>query len=208
MQNGKKLLIIGAGGHGKVIADIAKSLGRYAEIAFLDDDKEVSSVLGYPCIGSIEHLQTVTSNETEVFIAIGNASIREKMTVFVRKQGFGIATLIHPNAVIGSEVHIGSGTAVMAGAVVNAGAKIGESVIINTTSSVDHDCVVGDYTHIAVGAHVAGTVTIGEKCWIGAGAVISNNINLVANVTIGAGGVVIRDIEENGTYVGVPVRKL
>lgn len=207
MQNGKKLLIIGAGGHGKVIADIAKSLGKYVEIAFLDEDKEIKSVLEYPCVGTIEYLQ-IEAKETDVFVAIGNASIREKVSLLVREQGFEMATLIHPNAVIGSEVCVGSGTAVMAGAVVNAGARIGEGAIINTSSSVDHDCEVGDYTHIAVGAHVAGTVKIGEKSWIGAGAVISNNIKIAANVTIGAGGVVIRDIEENGTYVGVPVRKL
>lgn len=207
MQNGKKLLIIGAGGHGKVVADIAKSLGKYAEIAFLDDDKEIKSVLRYSCVGTVEYLQT-EPKETEVFIAIGNASIRERVILFVKEQGFEIATLIHPNAVIGSDVRIGSGTAVMAGVVVNAGVRIGEGVIVNTSSSVDHDCVVGDFSHIAVGAHVAGTVTIGEKCWIGAGAVVSNNISLAANVTIGAGGVVISDIDEKGTYVGVPVRKL
>lgn len=207
LQKVKKLLIIGAGGHGKVVADIAKRMGVYSKIAFRDDDKEIKSVLGYPCEGTISELE-IEKKETEVFVAIGNAVVREKVTSFVRENGFKIPTLVHPNAVIGDGVQIGCGTVVMAGVVINADARIGRGVIVNTSSSIDHDCVLGDFTHIAVGAHVAGSVKIGKGCWIGAGAVLSNDLSLASGVTIGVGAVVIRDITEVGTYVGVPVRKL
>ena len=96
----------------------------------------------------------------------------------------------------------------MAGAVINSGAKIGECVIINTCSSVDHDCVVDDFAHVAVGAHLCGTVNVGESTWICAGATVSNNVNICGNCTIGAGAVVVKDIEEEGTYIGVPARKI
>lgn len=207
MQDRKKLLIIGAGGHGKVVANIAKCLGIYSEIVFLDDNEERQSVQGYPCKGTISDLET-EGKESEVFVAIGNAAIREKIFSFVNEKGFKIPTLLHPDAVIGEGVQIGCGTVVMAGVVINADARIGKGAIVNTSSSIDHDCVVEDFTHIAVGAHIAGNVKIGKGCWIGAGAVLNNNLSLTSGVTIGAGAVVIRDIIEAGTYVGVPARKL
>jgi acetyltransferase-like isoleucine patch superfamily enzyme len=94
----------------------------------------------------------------------------------------------------------------MAGVVINSGSVIGEGCIVNTCGSVDHDCKVDDYVHVSVDAHFCGTVTVGESTWIGAGATISNNITICGSCTIGAGAVVVKDIEEEGTYVGVPAR--
>lgn len=193
-----RLIIIGASGHGKVVADIAK-LNEYKDIAFLDDDENVKECAGYPVIGK--------SNEApdgDIFVAIGNADVRKRLTKLYnnRKQ----IVLIHPNAVIASDVKIGEGSVVMAGAVINPGVKIGKGCIVNTSSSIDHDCIVDDYVHIAVGAHLCGTVHIGEKTWIGAGATVSNNIDICDECMIGAGAVVINDIYKCGTYVGVPAR--
>ena len=200
----KTILIIGASGHGKVVADIAKKNG-YEKIYFLDDNLSLSECGGYPVLGnSSKYLDF----DCDIFVAIGNAGIRKHIQENVEKEGKSIATLIHPNAVIGENVRIGEGTVVMAGAVINPCAAIGKGCIINTCASVDHDCILEDYVHISVGAHLAGTVHVGASTWIGVGAVVSNNINVTAGCMIGAGAVVVREIENKGTYVGVPAKCL
>ena len=197
----RKLAIIGASGHGKVVADIARKNG-YKEIVFLDDDESIHECGGYPVIGKSSEAGTI---DADIIVGIGNAGIRKRIQESVPEEK--LVTLIHPDAVIAEDVVIGAGTVIMAGAVVNSGVQIGNGCIINTCSSVDHDCILGDYVHIAVGAHVAGTVCIKDSTWIGAGAVVSNNVNICGDCMIGAGAVVIRDILEYGTYVGVPVTK-
>ncbi len=193
-----KLTIIGASGHGRVVADIAKLRG-YDEIEFLDDNEGLTQCGNYPVIGKTDKALEI---QNDVFIGIGNALIRKRFQKEL--SAISLVTLIHPNAVIADDVTIGIGTVIMAGAVINSGAKIGNGVIINTCSSVDHDCIVSDYVHVAVGAHLCGTVTVGKLSWIGTGATISNNITICNNCTIGAGAVVIKDIKEEGTYIGVP----
>ena len=193
-----RLVIIGASGHGRVIADIAR-LNGYEDIVFLDDNKEVKECGGYPVIGD-----SSTAPDGEIVVAIGNARIRKML--MERYSDRVMPVLIHPHAVIARDVNIGSGTVVMAGAVINPDTVIGAGCIINTCSSVDHDCNVGDFVHVAVGAHLCGTVNVEESTWIGAGATISNNINICGNCMIGAGAVVVKDITEEGTYVGVPAR--
>ncbi len=195
-----KLIIIGASGHGRVVADIAV-LNGYKDIVFLDNDPEIKTCAGYPVLGP----DTMTSElDGDVFIAVGNAKIRQKLMERDAERTFPV--LVHPNAVVAKGVEIGEGSVVMAGAVINPGAKIGKGCIINTSSSVDHDSVVSDYCHVSVGAHISGTVVVGTGTWIGAGATVSNNINICGGCLIGAGAVVIKDINEPGTYVGVPVK--
>ena len=193
-----RLIIIGASGHGKVVADIAR-LNGYENIVFLDDNKEVKECGGYPVIGD-----SSAAPDGEIFVAVGNATIRKML--MERYSDRVMPVLIHPNAVIAKDVKIGAGTVVMAGAVINPDTVIGAGCIINTCSSVDHVCNVGDFVHVAVGAHLCGTVNVGESTWIGAGATVSNNVNICGNCMIGAGAVVVKDIMEEGTYVGVPAR--
>lgn len=201
-----RLFIVGCSGHGKVVADIALKQNKYKEILFLDDNPKSDSCMGIPVAGSSTYEDIAP--EDEVIVAIGNPGIRQRLQKQYAESGLQLATLIHPQAVIGTNVRIGEGTAIMAGAVINPDAAIGKGVIINTGATVDHDDVIGNYAHISVGAHIAGTVTVGQFTWIGAGAVVSNNLRICDNVMIGAGAVVIRDIEEPGTYVGVPARKI
>ena len=198
----KRLVIIGASGHGKVVADIAKKTG-YEQIVFLDDRDSLSACGGYTVAGKCCCFKDY---DCDIVVAIGNPLIREKFLTELENNGKRIPILVHPGAVIGENVEIGAGTVVAAGAVVNPGTVIGKGCIINTCASVDHDCMVADYVHVSVGAHVAGTVNIGERTWIGAGATVSNNICICANTMIGAGAVVVKDIREAGTYVGVPAR--
>ena len=195
-----RLIIIGASGHGKVVADIAKRNG-YDSIVFLDDDENVKECAGFPVVG-----KTDEAPGGEVFVAVGSASARKRLM-----QAYGdrkIPVLIHPNATVADGVTFGEGTVVMAGAVINPGAAIGRGVIVNTSSSVDHDCVLGDYVHVAVGAHLCGTVRVGDNTWIGAGAVVSNNINVAHDCVLGAGAVVVRDIPAYCTAVGSPARPI
>ena len=194
----KKLIIIGAGGHGKVIADIAIKNG-YETIVFLDDNEVITECAGFPVVGKTD---VAGRMEGDKIIAIGNAKVRERL-----QRKFKTVTLIHPDAVISRRVEIGEGTVVMAGVVINSDTIIGKGCIINTGASVDHDCEIGDYVHISVGAHVAGTCTIGDRTWIGAGATVINNVSICSDCMIGAGAVVIKDIEESGTYVGIPARR-
>lgn len=196
----KRLIIIGASGHGKVVADIAKKRG-YADIVFLDNNEMLSSCAGYPVIGP----DTMTAElDGDVFVAIGSSDVRKKL--MERNSGRNFPVLIHSNAVIADDVIIGEGSVVMAGTVINSGARVGKGCIINTSSSVDHDCEMGNYVHVAVGAHLCGTVRIGDCTWIGAGATIRNNVNICGGCTIGAGAAVVNNIDESGTYVGVPAR--
>lgn len=202
-QNHKKLIIIGASGHGRVVADIAKKNG-YEDIAFLDDNMDLKKSGSYAVIGTCQDIKKY--HNADFFVAIGNAEIRE----MIQKQAENYVhfiTLIHPNAVIADNVVVGIGTVVMAGAVVNPGTTIGKGCIINTCSSVDHDCRIGDFVHISVGAHIAGTVEIGDRTWIGIGASVSNNVNICGDCMIGAGAVVIKDILHPGTYIGLPAEE-
>ena len=197
----RKLVIIGASGHGKVVADIAVRNG-YSEIVFLDDNENMHECGKYPVIGKTSEVSKINA---DVIIGIGNAAIRKRIQESVPQDR--MVTLVHPNAVIADGVVLGIGSVVMAGVVINPGVKIGKGCIINTCSSVDHDCEVGEYVHIAVGAHIAGTVEIGTRTWIGAGAIIINNVNICNDCMIGAGTVVIKDIKKSGTYIGVPAKE-
>ena len=198
----RRLVIIGASGHGKVIADIAKKLG-YSEIVFLDDDESVHECSGYPVLGRSSEVGTI---EADVIVGIGNAGVRERIQKSISNEK--LTTLIHPDAVIAEDVVVGKGTVIMAGAVVNPGARIGKGCIVNTCSSVDHDCNVGNYVHIAVGSHLCGTVTVGNSTWVGAGAIVSNNVGICSDCMIGAGAVIVKNIDLAGTYIGNPARKI
>lgn len=199
----KNLIIIGAGGHGKVIADIAVNVG-YQKILFLDNNEAIYECMGYPVVGKIEDIQKYRGYEA--IIAIGNAEIREKIYNKLLMEGMNIATLIHPTAVVSKDVSIGIGTVIMAGVIVNPGTSIGRGCIINTAATIDHDNILEDFVHVSVGAHLAGTVLVGRKTWVGAGTIVNNNISICSECMIGSGAVVVKDIVEAGIYVGMPAR--
>jgi sugar O-acyltransferase (sialic acid O-acetyltransferase NeuD family) len=202
-----KLLIIGASGHGKVVADIALKMDKWKSIAFLDDDKSIKSSMGLKVIGTSDYV-FAHKDEYEIFVGIGNNVTRQKIHEMLGTLGASIPVLIHPNAVIGSQVDIGIGTVVMAGVIVNCCTKIGKGCIINTGSTIDHDNDIEDFVHISPGAHLAGTVKVGQGSWLGIGSAVSNNINITNECKVGAGSVVVKDISKPGIYVGTPARKL
>lgn len=201
----KRLLILGGGGHGRVVADIAR-LNGYENIGFLDDSADCGA-LPFPRLGKCGDAVRYVA-DSDFIVAIGNAAVRRKFQELIVSAGGNPVTLIHPRAVAASSAVIGRGSVVMAGAVVNPDARIGEGVIVNTAGTVDHDCEVGDFVHVSVGAHLCGTVKVGPGTWIGAGATVINNISICGNCVIGAGAVVVKNIERAGTYVGVPAKLL
>lgn len=195
----KRLVIIGASGHGKVIADIGKKNG-YQDIVFLDDNSQIRECAGFPVIGNVMDANQIDGDK---IVAIGDALVREKIQSDIKN----VISLVHPSAVVSRRVEIGVGTVVMAGAIINSDAIIGDGCIINTGASVDHDCIIDDYVHVSVGVHIAGTVKIGRGTWIGAGATVINNVNIAENCMIGAGAVVVNSIKYSGTYMGVPAKR-
>lgn len=202
-----RLLIIGASGHGKVVADIAIKMNKWKSIAFLDDDESIKASMGLEVIGkSVDAF--VYINDSDIFVAVGNNATREKIQEKLEAEGASIPVLVHPNAVIGIEVELGIGTVVMAGVVINSSTRVGKGCIINTGSTLDHDNVIEDYVHISPGVNLAGTVKVGKGSWIGIGSEISNNVNITSGCKVGAGAVVIKDLTEPGTYVGVPARRV
>ncbi len=194
-----RLIIIGAGGHGKVIADIALKNG-YTDISFCDD--QVSGEwFGCPVLGKIKDIDTWNDGETDFIIAIGDNATRKAVSEICKPLW---TTLVHPSAQIGAGVEIGKGTVIMAGVIINADAQIGQHCIINSGAVIEHDNVLSDYVHISPNASLGGTVSVGAETHIGIGAVVKNNIEIASQCTIGAGSVVVKDILEEGTYAGIP----
>jgi len=202
-----KLTIIGASGHGKVVADIAIKLDKWDEIVFLDDDESIKICMGFKVIGVTGDVIRY-KDESDFIVAIGNNETREKMQEGLEEKGLSIISLIHPNTTIGADVKIGIGTVIMAGVVINSSTNIGKGCIINTSSSIDHDNVIEDYVHISPGVNTGGTVKIGKKSWIGIGGTVKNNVEIGKDTVVGAGAVVVRDISKPGIYIGVPVRRI
>ncbi|MDE5985597.1 MAG: acetyltransferase [Eubacterium sp.] len=200
----KSVIIIGASGHGKVIADIIIRSGDKV-VGFLDDGVDKGTlVVGVEVLGKIEDYKNFP--DCEFVIAIGNPYVRKKIADLLSVKWY---TAIHPTAVISSlDADIGAGTAIMANAVINPGVKIGRHCIINTGAVVEHDNVLRDFVHISPKAVLAGTVSVGQSTHIGVGAVVINNVSITSNCIIGGGSAVVKDITESGTYVGVPARRI
>jgi sugar O-acyltransferase (sialic acid O-acetyltransferase NeuD family) len=204
-----KLLIIGAGGHGVVVADAADTGGHWESIAFLDDAyPHRSRIEDWDIVGSTAALEVHASPDHRVVVAIGNAQVRMALLKKVILAGYKLATVVHQRAHVSRLAAVGGGSVLMANAVVNARAKVGIGSIVNTGATVDHDCLISRGVHIAPGAHLAADVRVGEQSWIGAGASVKEQIRIGNNVTVGAGAAVVNDIPDGSVVVGVPARPI
>lgn len=202
------LLIWGASGHARVIADIVQLQGRFSIYGFLDDvspERHQMTFCGKPIFGGRDWLARLRNQGIEyVLIGIGDCDARLQLAAYAREKGYRLAQAIHPHATIAHDVEIGAGSVVMAGAVINSGTRIGENVIVNTSCSVDHDCFLADGVHISPGAHLGGSVAVGKGTWIGIGAVVKDKITVGSYSVLGAGAVLIRDLPDHVIAYGVP----
>lgn len=204
----RRLAILGAGGHGKVVADAA-SLSGWGEISFYDDALAATTLVGpWPVHGGIADLLRNRSMMDGVIVAVGDNRTRLNCQAAVEAAGIAMAIVVHPAAVISQHAQVGSGSVVLAGAVVGPFARIARCCIVNTAATVDHDCVLGDGVHIGPGAHLGGGVCVGEAGWVGLGASVRQGVAIGTLAVVGAGAAVVHDVPDGATVVGVPARPL
>ena len=200
-----RVILIGAGGHAKVVWDTMRAMGAQV-IAVLDDDEKI---WGHAFMNLKVEGPTTRISEFQAegaIIAIGDNPARRQMYERVSRQDVPLLNVIHPTAVIAPAVELGKGIVVFANVVVNIGTRIGDNVILNTACTIDHDCIIGAHAHVAPGAHLAGGIRVGAGALIGIGAAIIPNIRVGDWSIVGAGSVVVRDVPAGATVVGSPAR--
>lgn len=204
-----KLLVVGAGGHGKAVADAAERMELWRKIVFIDKKYPGLSENGqWPVIGGQDDLREYRQEFSSVAVAVGNARTRLILLDELKLHGFELPVIRHPSSVVAADVVLGEGSVVLAGVIINSGVKIGRGCIVNTGAIVDHDCILSSGVHVCPGVSMAGEVVVGALSWIGIGAVVMQQRKIGEQTTVGAGAVVIRDVPDNVTVVGVPAKVL
>lgn len=203
-----RLLVVGAGGHGAVVAEAANESGHWSEIGFLDDDESLGAVLDFPVVGTTGMMSSLANEDTELFVAIGDNRHRLELCEEVIRSGLRLATVVHPDAIVSRSATISGGTVVCAGAIVNARTHVGLACIINTGATIDHDCKLEDGVHVSPGANLAGGVHVGKCAWIGVGAAVREGTTIGRHTVVGAGSAVVCDIGGALTVGGVPAKVL
>jgi len=205
-NNSKETIVIGAGGHGKVVVSLLQELG-FSISRILDDDRSKwgSSILDVPVNGSIDVLYQL--QVSSAILGIGNNTTRLALArKFAEKVSW--ITAVHPYSFIHSSVTIGEGTVVFAGSIIQPGTVIGKHCIVNTGATVDHDCIIKDGTHIAPGCHLAGSVSVGENVFFGIGASVIPGCSIGQNTVVGAGATVVSNLPGNVVAVGIPAKPI
>jgi len=204
------LVIWGASGHARVVADIVRLLRVFKLVGFVDDVNNYppgAMFLGLPVYPGLKEPEVDRVRRTgQVILAFGDCQLRLEKWRHLRGVGFHFATAVHPSAIIAGDIRFGEGTVVAAGVVVNPGTTVGEQVILNTSCSVDHDCCIAEGAHICPGVRLAGGVTVGMASWVGIGTIVREKIVIGSGVTIGAGSLVLRDIPDGAIAYGSPAR--
>lgn len=204
----KSLAILGAGGHGKVVADAARAAG-WERIVFFDQSWTECRMNGHwPVIGDADSFYEKCSSYEGAIVAIGNCQTRHRESVRTRAAGGSLPIIIHPRSTISPFAKVDAGVVILAGAVINFGAHIGFASIVNVGSTVDHDCVIAEGVHIAPGVNICGGVSVGSRSWIGVGASIRQDLKIGMNVIVGAGAVVVNNIGDDVTVIGNPAKPI
>lgn len=205
----RPVVILGAGDHGRVVADICAELGRPVA-GFLDHGQAAGTVIaGHAVLGNDSMLDDAAFVAGHAFApGVADVRIRRRLALAIIDGGGELATLVHPSAAVSQGARVGAGTVLVGGNVVNTGAVVGDFVIVNTGATIDHDCRIGDGCHIAPGVTLTGGVVCGEDAFVGAGATAVPYVTIGARATVGAGAVVLADVADGATVVGNPARRV
>lgn len=203
----RTIIVIGAGGHARVVVDVAKSAGfEVCGIIDINYLRQKESIINSPVIGGMNTLKDYDPESIGVAIALGKSELRSEYFIKIQNSKFKIISIISPTAIISKYVKMGKGVFVNAGAIISAEAIIGNNTIINSGAIVEHEVKIGKDSHVGPGVKIGGRTTIGDNTFIGLGATIIDNIKIGNCVTIGAGSVIINDLDPNTTMVGIPGR--
>jgi sugar O-acyltransferase (sialic acid O-acetyltransferase NeuD family) len=209
-----EIVVIGGGGHAKVVISILHKLKRYRILGYTDH-KDHGTVLGVPFLGPDQTLSALAKGEKTIAAVLGVGQVgigNARCELWTRLQSFlsslSFPFIVSPDAIINEDVSIGEGAVIMDGTVINGGTRIGSGVIVNTNSTIEHDVTLADWVHVAPGATISGGVTVGRFSMIGAGATVIEGIKIADGCMVGAGAVVVDDVTEPGTYVGCPARRI
>lgn len=207
----KPIIILGAGGHAKVLIEALRQSGRtISGLLTTDPTLSGSNILGIPVLGSDEVINSFSPYDIRLVNGLGSVDLplnRQRIFERFNCMGYKFATSIHPSAVIATDVLLGEGVQVMAGSVIQPGCRIGNNSIINTRASVDHDCTIGDHVHIAPGVTASGSVRIGSGSHIGTGATLIQGVAIGNGCLIAAGALVVKDICDGAKARGVPAKE-
>ena len=212
MRSSTKVLIVGAGGHAQVVADVLlamRAAGAAVEvIGYVDDNPALQGrrLLNLPVLGPVSRWKALAPDE--LVVAVGDNHARARLQRSLAAEGACFFVARHPRSTVAPDVLLGKGTVVMAGVVVNTGSVIGEGVILNTGCTIDHHNHIDNFSHIAPGAHLAGEVVVGEGAFVGVGAAVIPQQRIGSWSVVGAGAVVVRPVPERTTVVGVPAKPL
>jgi sugar O-acyltransferase (sialic acid O-acetyltransferase NeuD family) len=205
----ERLLIWGAGGHAKVVAEIARLSGRLQVSAFIDELDPTRANEPF-CGATVRGLQAFASARrdgiTAAVVAIGDCQARLERALRLATAGYRLVTLIHPTAIVAEDVTIGDGTVIAAGAILSPAVMIGRAVIINTGAIIDHECAIADGAHVSPGARLAGGVRVGGGAWVGIGATVIDKVRIGEGAIVGAGSVVLRDVPPHVVVHGIPAK--
>jgi sugar O-acyltransferase (sialic acid O-acetyltransferase NeuD family) len=209
MTTRKPIIIIGNGGHAKVLTEILKEQNYY--ILGFTSPKEEPNLFGLPYLGDDHFIFSFSTTEVDLVNAIGSTeSMAPRMKIYdnFSEKGYRFINIIHSSVIVSPSCKLGEGVQLMAGSVIQPFAKIDDNTIINTSVTIDHDCEIGKHCHIAPGTTLSGTVLVGDSTHIGTGTVIIQNVKIGSNVLIGAGSLVLKDIQSNRKVFGVPAKEV
>ena len=208
-QSANRCLILGAGGHAKVVIEAVRASGVVDIVGIVDAAAASSHVLGVPVIGRDEDLPRLRAEGvTMALVALGTNLHRFRIGTYLRSLGYDLPTVIHPTAFVSPSARIADGAVVMARAVVGTDTSVGALAIVNTAAVIDHDGIIGSSAHVAPGCALAGNVQVGERALVGVGSAVCPGIRIGADAVVGAGSAVVANVEAGAVVGGVPARRL
>lgn len=212
MSNKKKLILVGAGGHCKSCIEVIEAQNKYSIVGILDkQEKKGQKVFGYSIVGTDDDIESLILKQYSFLVTVGqikNFGLRKKLFERLKLKEAKLASIVSPAAKVSDYAEVGEGTVIMHGVTVNADAKVGVNCILNTNCTIEHEAHVGNHCHISTHAVVNGDCIVKDGCFIGSGSVLVNGVQIHPSVVIGAGSVVTKNIDQAGTFVGSPAKKI